>query len=213
MTVVAVAWDSIAAIGLPRSGAARILHLPVHERCTYQPAGGGGAGQVVAVELHPDPPAVAPLAPAGAAPVTPQVGWRSEGGPPAASHSGLYSTSAIVAAAGGIVLLGVGATFGILAQRAGDSLTSDSQRATPTQRVVYDPGKQQSKHRSATRMDLPGTGAATVGASVVLFSLNRHHAAERSASGKSILARAGYAATGSPLLGPGLVGANVRMQF
>jgi hypothetical protein len=173
------------------------------------------AGQVVAVELHPDPPAVATLPPAAATPVTPQVGWRSEGGPPAASPSGLYPTSAIVAAAGGILLLGVGATFGILAQRAGDSLTSDSQRATATQqRVVYDPGKQQSgRTDQLLEAIFLGTGAATVGASIVLFGLNRHHAAERSASGKSILARAGYAATGSPLFGPGLVGANVRMQF
>jgi hypothetical protein len=172
------------------------------------------AGQVVAVELHPDPPAVATLAPTAATPLTPQVDWRSGGGPPPASHLGLYSTSAIVAAAGGIVLLGVGATFGILAQRAGDSLTRDSQRATPTQPVFYDPGKQQSG-RTDQRLEVIflGAGAATLGASIVLFGLNRHHAAERSASGKSILARAGSAATGSPLLGPGLVGANVRMQF
>jgi hypothetical protein len=172
------------------------------------------AGQVVTVELHPDPPAVATLAPTAATPPTPEVGWRSESGPPAASHSGPYSTSAIVAAAGGIVLLGVGATFGILAQRASDSLTSDSQRATPTQRVVYDPGKQRSG-RTDQRLEaiFLGTGAASLGASIVLFGLNRHHVAERSASGKSILARAGYTATGSPLLGPGLVGANVRMQF
>ena len=172
------------------------------------------AGQVVAVELHPDPPAVAAGAPTAATPLTPQVDWRSEGGPPAVSHSGLYSTTAMVAAAGGIVLLGIGATFGILAQRAGDSLTSDSQRATPTQRVFYDPGKQ-SSGRTDQRLEaiFLGTGAATLGASIVLFALNRHQAAERSASGKSILVRAGHAATGSPLLGPGLVGANVRMQF
>jgi hypothetical protein len=195
-------------ISICLSGTPGVIREPVNAR----------AGQAIEVTLHPDPPAVAMVASTAATPSSPLPDSAGDVSPPTASGPWFASTrartGAIAAAAGGVVLLGVGLTFGLLAQREGDNLTSDSRRAISTQPVLFDPNKQ-SSGQADQRLEtiFVSAGAVALAGGIVLYALNRHRAAESGASGKSIPARAAYVLTGTPLFGPGLAGGSLRMRF
>jgi hypothetical protein len=195
-------------ISIRLSATAGVIREPVNAR----------PGQTVEVTLHPDPPAIAAVAPPAAAHQAPRLDPAGEPPPPAMSEPWLSSrgagTGAIAAAAGGLVLLGAGVTFGILAQREGDSLTRDSRSATDAHPVLYDPHKQ-SSGKADQRLEtvFVSAGAVALAGGIVLYALNRRRATESSAAGKSVRAGTGYVLTGAPLFGPGLAGANLRMRF
>ena len=197
-------------ISIRVSGVAAVIREPVNAR----------AGEAVEVTMDLDPSAPTIAAETRAAAMSPAVrlNFAGETPPPAASKPWLSSTGArngaILAMAGGVVLLGAGLTFGLLAQRAGDSLTNASRSATPTKPAVLDPQTQNSgKADQRLETILVGAGAVALTGGILLYALNRHRAAGSSASVKSIPARAGYALIGAPLFGSGLAGARLRMQF
>jgi len=153
-------------------------------------------------------------APAGPEPTAPEPAPAATGVPPDLGASGPAAVAVqpapldraqpgrgkklagIVTAASGLVLVGTGIAFGVLAKRAGDQLTQLDQ-----QRGVFDPSKESAGRRDqAIEGVCIGVGAAAVVAGAVLYVLG---------------ARAGHDrdVTLAPAVATHAAGATLRMVF
>ena len=102
----------------------------------------------------------------------------------------------LVLVGGGVGALAAGLVFGVLAQRAGDSLTNDSQMGADGPPTPFDPSKE-SRGIAYERLQVIGlvTGALAVVAGTALYASSR----------------AGVAV--EPIAGPSVAGATIRVRF
>jgi hypothetical protein len=120
-------------------------------------------------------------------------------------------TWTMVAAGGGLALLGAGLTFELIARHYSNALTDDSRRGQ-TAPVTFVPAKEDSGLEFQTLgYVFLGVGAAVLAGSTVVYALQRRHASESQAQRRPV--RAAWTMTGAPIIGPALAGARVRFSF
>jgi hypothetical protein len=120
----------------------------------------------------------------------------------------------MAAAGAGVVLLGAGVTFGLLARHEGDALSDDSRRGVQSPPVTFDPGKQASGLRYQTlEIVCLGAGGIALAGSAVAFALERRRAPEGRAERRAAQRRAAWSLTGAPVVAPALAGARLEVSF
>jgi len=222
--------------------AGRIVYLdPGPHQLLARRDGGGSAGaqvvasagQELAITLRTTPAAAAAVAAAPAPPAAPSSrALAAREGPgeapapsvtPAANHDDAPASPepswtaaprwTFVVAASGVVLLGAGLTFELLARGEADHVSDASKSGTPTVPAPYDPAWQENGERYQTLgiISLAAGGAALI-AGITGYVLargsisEREHAAHKPARGAASLAA-------RPLLGPTLAGARLEVSF
>jgi hypothetical protein len=95
--------------------------------------------------------------------------------------------AAISVGAAGVGLIAAGVVFGVLAGRAGDGLTRDSQIATADHPTPFDPGKE-SRGLAYERLEVIGlvAGAVAVAAGTVIYATSRRRVAVEPAAGNAL---------------------------
>jgi hypothetical protein len=178
-----------------------------HQISLRLPGGGSGpvqrieilAGGSMEVVLRVDSGGAVPAAlPAGPEPRPPPsaslaLASASDGqAPTVAAGSRQAGTGRIVAlslGAAGVVLIGAGVTFGVLAQNEGDSLSRDSANgAPPHMPTPFDPDKE-SRGMAYQTLQVIGlaTGAVALAAGIVVYATTRGHVTVEPVAARSLM--------------------------
>ncbi|HET6149214.1 MAG TPA: hypothetical protein VFH68_16875 [Polyangia bacterium] len=120
---------------------------------------------------------------------------------------------ALIAAGGGVVLLGAGVTFELLARREGDRVSAAVKVGkTRPDGADWDPSNEDNGLRYQTLGFISlGVGAAAVVAGITGYALA--HRSFENGERASRPARGVRSMVGGPLLGPGLAGARLELSF
>ena len=107
---------------------------------------------------------------------------------PAERQPGVPRTAALSLGAAGIVLIGAGATFGLLAKRESDSLSQDSARGAQSGMATpFDASKESRGTRYETLQVIGlAAGAVSLAAGIVLYATSRGRVTAEPAAGRSL---------------------------
>jgi hypothetical protein len=187
------------------------------------------AGQELAVTMRTAPATVAATPPPAATSGTvaardESVNETTAGTAPATNSDNLTTASpgsrwtaaprwTFIAAAGGVLLLGAGATFELLARREGNLLSEEVSRGSISMPVPWNPSRQDNGLRYQTLgfVSLAAGGAALIAGVSGYLIANGSGPEREHAGGKSGGRRASL--TGQPLLTPAFTGARLEVAF